>query len=196
MNNLYNHTVFLLYLGGVFSLLLTVSIVYVKQIQKRNIERKRLEQVKQFKPEEIGDIEAKLNDSFDFRFPIFLHEITIWGIQPLFIIAFVNLFTGTGEGEIIIAFLLVILTLFHEFHFADKFSNNRWYQSFVIFIWVVTFVIISFRTNKIEEKIKDDKQKLEQLHTTLYLQNQRWTMKHQSCLLLRTGSGSMNNGHL
>lgn len=173
MNTLYNHSVFLLYLGGIFSLLLTVAIVYVKQIQKRNIERKRLEQVKHFKPEEVGDVEANLDDSIDFRFPVFLQEITVWGIQPLFIIAFVNLFTGTGEVEIIIVFLLVILTLFHEFHFSDKFSNKGFYQFFVIFIWVITFMLISFRTNKIEEKTKIDKEKREQTDKKKFLKNSK-----------------------
>lgn len=150
--SIFNHTIFQLYLGGIFSLLLTVTIVFVKQIQKRNIERKRLEQIRQYKPEEVGDIDAKLNDSFDFRFPIFFQEVTIWGVQPLFIISFVYLFTATGDIEIIIAFFLVILTLLHEFYLADKFSNKLVYQLFVILIWLTTFFVISYRTNKVEEK--------------------------------------------
>lgn len=156
MRDFYNNTVFLLYLGGIFSLLLTVAIIFVKQIQKREIERKRLEQVKQYRPEEVGDIDAKLNDSFDFRFPSFLQEITVWGIQPLFIISFVNLFSIAGEIELIITFSLVILTLFHEFYLSEKFSYNGWYQSLIILIWLVSFFIISFRMNIKEQQSRKD----------------------------------------
>lgn len=151
MHKFYNHIVFLLYLGGVFSLALTVAVVFLRQIHKRSIEKKRLEQIMNFKPEEVGDIDAKLDDSFEFRFPALMQEIAIWGIQPLFIICFVNLFSIAGETEICIAFTLVIITLFHEFYLSDKYSKKKFYQILVIALWLITFLIFSYRTNISEE---------------------------------------------
>lgn len=148
MNQLYNHDVFLLFIGGVFSLVLTVAIVFLKQIHKRSIERKRLEEQKKFRPEEIGDIDAKLNDSTDFKNPNLFQELTLWGIQPLLIISFASLFSHSSEIEIIIAFSLIILTLFHEFHLADQFSKNGYYQWFILLLWVFVFFIISYKINQ------------------------------------------------
>jgi hypothetical protein len=80
----------------------------------------------------------------------------------------VNLYSGgVGWIEISIVFLLVILTLFHEFYFSNEFSGNKWYQSFIIIVWSVTFLIFSYRTNIIVQK-KEEQLKKEHIHTILY----------------------------
>ncbi|MFC0516773.1 hypothetical protein ACFFGT_21380 [Mucilaginibacter angelicae] len=144
----FNDLVLQLYLGGLMSLLFAVTIVWVKQALKRSFERTRLKDLAMNNPEEVGDIEAKLNDSYDFRKINFFEELVIWGVQPLFIIAFINLFTISGELEIIIAFLFVIFTLCHEFDFADRFSKSIFYAIVIIALWIVTFFVFSIRTNQ------------------------------------------------
>jgi|GEM_PF-1105304 len=150
----YNETVFQLYAGGLFSLMLAIAIVFVKQIQKRSIEKKRLEQEALDRPEEVGDIDQKLNDSFEYKFPDIMEQLVIWGIQPLAIICFINLFTVHGDVDIIIAFLFIIYIFFHEFYLGENFAKRNFYQWIVIALWLVTFLLISIRTN---QKEADDK---------------------------------------
>lgn len=144
----FNDTIFQLYLGGLFSLLLAVTIVYVKQFYKRSIERKRLEQAAQDNAFAVGDIDANLDDSFEFQKPNFGQQLVVWGIQPLFIICFINLFAMSGEPELIIAFAFLIFTIFHEFIFAERYSKNIRYQLIIIVFWLATFFIFSYRTSK------------------------------------------------
>lgn len=157
MGVLYNHIVFLLFLGGLFSLFLTVTIIFLKQSYKRDIERKRLEDIKRYRPEEVGDVEAKLNDSIEFQKVNFLQELCIWSIQPLLIISFASLFSQSSEIEIIGAFILILLTMLHEFSFANRFSKNIFYQLFIFLIWIVFFCMISYKANE-KEKVQEQEQ--------------------------------------
>ncbi len=150
----YNETVFQLYAGGLFSLLLAIAIVFVKQIQKRSIEKKRLEQEALDRPVEVGDIDQKLDDSFEYKVPDIMEQLVIWGIQPLAIICFINLFTVHGDIDIVVAFIFIIYIFFHEFYLGENFAKKRAYQWFIIGLWLVTFLLISVRTN---QKETDDK---------------------------------------
>jgi hypothetical protein len=147
MENFINYTVFLLFLGGLFSLVLSVIIIIAKQEHRRSIERGRLEAVKQKDPELVGDIEAKLNDSFEFRKFDFGELLTIWSLQPLLIICFVNLFSAQGTVEVIITFALTIFIILHEFWTSNQFSKSRWYQFLIFILWIILFFTISYRDN-------------------------------------------------
>lgn len=168
MENLINYDVFLLFLGGLFSLVLSVIIIIAKQEHKRSIERERLKVVQQQNPEAVGDIEAKLNDSFEFRKFDFCELSTVWGLQPLFIICFVNLFSAQGTIEVIIAFALTIFIILHEFWTGNQYSKNGWYMFFILVLWVGLFFTISYRDNILKQQkkakteqtnISNDKQK-------------------------------------
>ncbi len=158
MENYINYNVFLLFLGGIFSLILSVIVIIAKQEYKRTIERERLKAVQQQNPEAVGDIESKLNDSFEFRKFNFRNLLTIWGLQPLFIICFVNLFSVQGTIEVIIAFALTILIILHEFWISNQYSKNGWYQFFILLLWIGLFFTIGYRDNiyKQQEKIKTE----------------------------------------
>lgn len=158
MENLLNYDVLLLFLGGLFSLVLSVIIIIAKQEHKRSIERERLKVVQQQTPEAVGDIEAKLNDSFEFRKFDFWELLTVWGLQPLFIICFVNLFTAQGAIEVVIAFSLTIFIILHEFWTGNQYSKNGWYQFFILILWVGLFFTISYRDNILKQP---DKEKIE-----------------------------------
>ncbi|MGZ4041648.1 MAG: hypothetical protein ACXVNM_01180 [Bacteroidia bacterium] len=150
MENYYNHETFLLFLGGVFSLILTVIIIFAKQEYKRGIKRAELETQKKIQPEAVGDIETKLNDSYEYRKINFLELLALWGLQPLFIISFINLFYQPSTLEIILAFSLVVFTILHEFWSGIKYSSNGFYQTILVFFWIGLFLLISYRTNKVE----------------------------------------------
>jgi hypothetical protein len=147
MGSFFNDRVFLLFLGALFSLLLTIVVIWVKQVFKRNLERKRLEDLEKIRPEEVGDIKAKLNDSVDFKSPNFLSEFAKWGIQPLLIVSFVSLFDHTSEVEISCAFFLVLWTILHEFYLADSYGKKLAYQIIIGLVWVLFFFMISYKAN-------------------------------------------------
>lgn len=165
MENLLNNDVLLLFLGGLFSLVLSVIIIIAKQEHKRSIERERLKVVQQQTPEEVGDIEAKLNDSFEFRKFNFGELLTVWGLQPLFIICFVNLFTAQGAIEVVIAFLLTIFIILHEFWTSNQYSKNGWYQFFILILWVGLFFTISYRDNILKHTVKEKIEKTTDVNT-------------------------------
>lgn len=52
------------------------------------------------------------------------------------------------------AFLFVIYIFFHEFYLGESYGKSRAYQWVIIGLWVVTFLLISVRTN---QKEADDK---------------------------------------
>lgn len=157
MSLIYNYKIFLLFLGGVFSLVLTIAVIAAKQYYKRNLQRDRLEEEKRKSPETVGDITANLDDSHEFKKPDIAKELANWGIQPLLIISFVSLFDQTSVLEISIAFGLVILTLFHEFHFAQKFTDKTIYQLCILLLWVILFLILSYKANIKETEVSPSK---------------------------------------
>jgi hypothetical protein len=136
-----NSHIILFFLGGLFSLILTVIILYAKQEYKRNLERDRL---KRLLPEEVGDIESVLNDSFEFGKLNFFSELTKYGVQPLFILSFINLFTNSNSYSIICTFLLTIITIAHEFYLASKYSDSSYYRIFIACLWIILYIIILF----------------------------------------------------
>ncbi len=144
---LFNLEIFLLFIGGIFALILTVTIIYSKQEYKRSIERDRLQELSKQKPELVGDIEEKLNESFAFKKLNYTDLLTVNGLQPLFIIGFVNLFTSSGIAEVIIVFILIVWTLMHEFSASAKYSGNRVYQFFLLAAWVILFAFMSYSAN-------------------------------------------------
>jgi hypothetical protein len=149
MEKLFNLDTLLLFLGGLFSLFLTVVIIYSRQEFKRGQEKGRLEKEKKDNPESVGDIEQKLNDSYKFRKISFLEELTIYGLQPLFIISFVNLFNRPIMiMDVVITFVLIVFIIMHEFWAASRNSTKKWYQILIICSWITLFIFISIKSNQ------------------------------------------------
>lgn len=113
MERFYSEHVFLLFLGGVFTPILGATIVFLKEVNKRDNEKNRLEELAQKDPEGIGDIEEKLNDSGSQK-PNFFEILTAWGVQPLLIVSFASLFERNSVIEVAATFFLIIVILFHE----------------------------------------------------------------------------------
>ena len=157
MDIIFNTNTILLFIGGLFSLFLTVIIIYSRQESKRQIERERLEVEKKRNPE-IGDVEQKLNDTFGYAKLSFVQELTKYGLQPLVIISFVNLFSNSNKVVLIIngviTFILVMYIIMHEFWAASKNSKEKWYQWIMLISWIFLFFYISITSNL--EKDKND----------------------------------------
>lgn len=135
-------------------MLLTASVIFLKQKYKRAIQRERYKAEAQANPEAIGDVEAKLNDTHGYENPNLLEEMAVWGMQPLLIISFASLFNQSSELEIICMFLLIILILFHEFYLSALYSKQWAYQLLVLIIWIFFFGMISSKANN-KKKEKD-----------------------------------------
>ena len=174
MEQLFDYNTFLLFLGGIFSLILTVIIIIAKQEYKRHLERERLTAAKQKDPEAVGDIEAKLNDSYEFRRFNFFELLTQWGLQPLFIISFINLFYSPSTIEIIIAFALTVFVILHEFWSGVQFSNKRPYQILIHVLWLGLFLLFSYRANT----MTTDRDKNQQTQTQQTIDEEKEEKNH------------------
>lgn len=162
MEVFYNYETFLLFFGGICSFILPVSIIFAIHQFKRNGERERLTKLKEKDPEAIGDIEAKLNDSYDFKPLNFLELLTIYALQPLFIISFINLFYSPTAIETISVFFLIVLIIQHELWSAKRHSKNIFYQLLIFALWIALFLIISNKANNLNQETKSSRQ-IEQL---------------------------------
>ena len=143
----FNLEIFFLFIGGAFALFLTVTIIYSKQEFKRNIERNRLKLLKSQDAEQVGDIEEKLDQSYEFNKLNYGHLLVNFGLQPLFIIGFVNLFNNQGIIEIIIVFILIIWTITHELWASAKYSEKFAYQFLLLIVWLLLFLFMSYQMN-------------------------------------------------
>lgn len=134
----FNSEIVLLFLGGVFSLLLPVIIIIGKQGFKRQSKREELERI-----ENIGDIEQWLDDSFEFKKANFLQLMTEWSLQPLFIICITNLIDKTGWIQVTITFSLILLIILHELWVSKRYSTHILYQIFMLLLWVLAFILLN-----------------------------------------------------
>jgi hypothetical protein len=93
-----------LFLSGICSFVLPALIFYAIRQNRRDAEITRLEEIKKTDPDSVGDINAKLEDTYEFK-QINLWELfTNYALQPLFIISFINLFNQPNPVEIISVF--------------------------------------------------------------------------------------------
>ena len=158
MENIYNTEVAYLFLGGFFSLVLSVVIIYVKQEHKREIKRADLAEIKKRDPESVGDIEEYLNDSYDYKKTNFFELLTIFGLQPLFIICLANLISFQvllGVTGVTIVFVLLIFIFLHEFSWSVKYSSKNIYKFSMLVSWILLFIILSIVVNH-NVKIRED----------------------------------------
>lgn len=151
---LYNYTVALAFLGSLIALALPVAIIYVKQWNRRDEKKKQLEIEKQYRPQQIGDIDAWLDDSVDYQKPNVFQIATVLGLQPLLIMGFVSLFTQTSAVESFTVSVLVVWAFVHEFRLADHSSKKIGYQLLMLLGWVMLFCILSYRTNIHEKNVQ------------------------------------------
>jgi hypothetical protein len=139
----------LLFLGAILTLLLTIVVIYLRSDHKAKIERGKLEASQKIAPERVGDIDESLKNVGLGPFNFF-EELTKISIRPLLMLICTYVFiqnTHTGIFPFIVVFFAFILVIAHEFKFADDFSSSWRYQIIVLFIWIITFLILSVKKN-------------------------------------------------
>lgn len=161
MNVIYNQNILFLFLGGIFSLILTVAVLFIRQDQKRAYGRKLLGEKAANNPE-YGDIETKLNESVEFQKPVVSELAAAWGLQPLYIIAFASLLTQTSQIEIIGLFILTVIFILHEFVWVSRYAKNITYQVFILVLWVMFYFLIAYKANE-NHRLKERQHKNENI---------------------------------
>lgn len=157
MDKFFNQSVFFLFLGGIFSLILTAVVLFIKQAQKREYGRKLLQERSANNPE-VGDIETKLDESVEFQKPNVPELLTSWGLQPLYIITFASLLNQTSHLEIIGLFFLTIIMFLHEFVWVSRFSKKLIYQLIILLLWILFYVVITIKANEKENRMMTNRE--------------------------------------
>jgi hypothetical protein len=147
----FNHEVLLIFLGGLLTLFLTVILVFGKQAFKRELERGRLKANYKSDPDASNKIEAKLDDSYEFRKLNFIELLAEHGLQPLCIISFISFFYPSRTLETFFAVAVVFFTILHELWSGKRYSGSFWYQLLLGVCWLSLFALISFNANEFEK---------------------------------------------
>ena len=171
----FNENIFYQFLSGVFSIILTVTVIYLK----REIDRNKRENYYNGLTEKenfLGDIKIKINEELPSE--NYFKLITMWGIQPLLLIVLINFIDNNNTYiKISLLFLLFIFTLLHEFSTGLKYSDKLIYQIIMLSIWIISFSTLSFQKNKSVNNGKennethDTKIQNKQNQSTLYIFN-------------------------
>lgn len=142
---LFHPETYLLFGGGLASLLLSVVVIYSRREYRRTEKLQDLQN--HGDTDEYGDIEVYLNELPDYEKLSFLELMATWSLQPLYIVSFINLFNSTGKLELAIVFLLTLLVIVHEFWAGNKYSSDWRYKSFMIILWLVLLITFSCLNN-------------------------------------------------
>lgn len=133
----FNKEIAMLFVGGIFSILLPVIIIIGKQGHKRQQKREELE-----KNNTVGNIEQWLDDSFEYKKPNFLLLMTEWSLQPLFIICITNLINHSSFINVLMTFALVLLIFLHELWMAKRHSDKWYYQLLMFCVWSIAYLLM------------------------------------------------------
>jgi len=131
--------------GGVFSLFLAAVLIYCKQNIKHKQEKDSILRNIQLAPElrnYYGDVDEYLKNQHQFRQLFFWEEITINSLRPLYIMAFVNLFSSNTIIAVFFAFAITILSFAHELILADKYRNYWLYRVIIFSGWVFFYLTL------------------------------------------------------
>ncbi|MEJ5144686.1 hypothetical protein [Sphingobacterium sp. MYb388] len=139
----YHQETLYLFIGGLFSIILPVIIIFGKQGYKRNEKRAELEKQAAAGNDTIGDIDIWLDTSYEHKMPKFLQLLTEWSLQPLLIIFITTLFTSTGPLIAFFTFIVVSLVILHELWLGKEHSAKAWYQILMLALWIVAYLVIS-----------------------------------------------------
>lgn len=146
-NNFFNFNILFQFIGALFSIILTVTIIYIKRGNDRK-ERENFYNGQIDNGAVLGDIKIKVDE--DLPRENYLKLMTMWGIQPLLLLVFISFIDNNSSSnaiKIIICFGLIIFTLLHEFTFAVNNSDKPKYQIFMLIVWLLSFVVLSYEKN-------------------------------------------------
>lgn len=167
--NVYSTNVLLQFIFALFSIILTVTVIYIKRENERKLKRSYYDGVNnKEKKDVLGNIIIKIDEEIPSH--NYLKLMTLWGIQPLLLLVLINFIDNENVIlNIILIFGLLIFTLLHEFHTAFKYSHKTFYQLIMLAIWIISFMILSNGKNKFESDLNQSTTK--EVHTTSVTSN-------------------------
>lgn len=162
MDQLFNYNILLQFIGALFSIILTVTVIYIKRENERK-NRENFYNGQNGQDYVFGDIKIKVDE--DLPKENYLKLMTMWGIQPLLLVVLISLIDNSTDFKIFLCFGLIIFTLLHEFTFAANNSDKIKYQIFMLAVWLISFSILSIEKN-ISEKNQIDIKTFKKEHST------------------------------
>lgn len=142
---LYNNTILFQFFGAVISIVLTVTVIYIKREIDRTNRRNYYQGLNQ-NEEILGNIDIKIDDELPSE--NFIKLMTMWGSQPLLLLLLISFVDNHNNQFKILWFsTILIFTLLHEFLTGLKHSNKKPYQFLMLIIWLITFCILSYEKN-------------------------------------------------
>ena len=159
LQKIFNDNIFYQFMSAIFSIVLTVTVIYIKRENERSSKRNYYEGLN--KAENIlGDINIKIDEELPSE--NYIKLVTLWGLQPLLLLVLISFIDNHNMYfKICIFFILLIFTLLHEFLTGLKYSDNWKYQFFMLLIWVITFSTLSYEKNNLSVNEINDKPKSE-----------------------------------
>ena len=116
---IYNNSILLQFIGAIFSIILTVTVIYIKRENERNSRREYYETANQ-NTDILGDINIKIDEELPSE--SYIKLMTMWGLQPLLLLVLLSFIDNHNiYPKICWFFGLLIFTLLHEFLTALKF---------------------------------------------------------------------------
>lgn len=146
----FNESIFYQFLSAIFSIVLTVTIIYIKREIERNNRQNYYNGIAT-KDNILGDIKIKIDEELPRE--NYLKLITMWAIQPLLLLILISFIDNQNTYvKICLFFSLIIFTLLHEFLTGLKYSDNKKYQATMLLVWLISFSILSYEKNSVEIK--------------------------------------------
>lgn len=142
----FNNEIFVLFLGGIFSVLLP-SVLTVSKRELLRLNKKK-ELMAAENPERYGDLDAYLDETTQYKRINFLNYLVEQAIQPLFIVCLFNLFTYNGKAEIFLIVVLIIIMILHELFAAEIYSGKKIYRMFIVCLWIISYLIFSYKSSE------------------------------------------------
>ncbi|MGG7469662.1 hypothetical protein ACVVIH_04005 [Chryseobacterium arthrosphaerae] len=144
INYLFSYNILLQFIGALFSIILTVTIIYIKrENDRKNRENFYNGQIGQ--DNILGDIKIKVDEELPKE--DYLKLMVMWGVQPLLLVVLISLIDNSTDFKIFLCFGLIIFTFLHEFTFAASNSDKRGYQVLMLSVWLLSFILLSFEKN-------------------------------------------------
>ena len=151
----FNESIFYQFLSAIFSIVLTVTIIYIKREIERNNRQNYYNGIAT-KDNIFGDINIKIDEELPRE--NYLKLITMWAIQPLLLLMLISFIDNQNTYvKICLFFLLIIFTLLHEFLTGLKYSDNIKYQATMLLVWLISFSVLSYEKNSIEMELTKSK---------------------------------------
>lgn len=145
LSKIFNETIAYQILSAGFSIILTITIIFIKREIDRNNRRSFYNGMNN-NGNILGDTEIKLDEELPKE--NYFKLIALWRIQPLLLLVLINFNENYNSYfKISLVFALFIFTILHEFWSGLKYSEKFLYQLLILICWIASFCILSFDKN-------------------------------------------------